>query len=54
MVCKNFLATTTAAQDMASYLTGIYITRPDVKELYLPGFWDWAQEVIFKLFDFVH
>jgi hypothetical protein len=44
-VCKKYLAGTTKAQDMAFYVSAIYLTRPDVKDSYLPGFINWAHEV---------
>lgn len=44
-VCKKFLSTTTTAQDMASYLASVYITRPDVRDSQLPQFLDWIQQV---------
>jgi hypothetical protein len=36
---------------MAFYVSAIYLTRPDVKDSYLPGFIKWAHEVcvIFSL-----
>jgi hypothetical protein len=30
---------------MAFYVSAIYLTRPDVKDSYLPGFIKWAYEV---------
>lgn len=45
-VCKKFLSATTKAQDMAYYVTSIYLTRPDVKDSYLPEFIQWAHEVV--------
>ena len=50
-VCKKYLAGATKAQDMAFYVSAIYLTRPDVKDSYLPGFIKWAHEVcvIFSL-----
>ncbi|EFX63116.1 LOW QUALITY PROTEIN: hypothetical protein DAPPUDRAFT_269046 [Daphnia pulex] len=47
-VCKKYLAGTTKAQDMAFYVSAIYLTRPDVKDSYLPGFINWAHEVLTK------
>ncbi|EFX60879.1 hypothetical protein DAPPUDRAFT_275108, partial [Daphnia pulex] len=47
-VCKKYLAGTTKAQDIAFYVSEIYLTRPDVKDSYLPGFINWAHEVLTK------
>ncbi|EFX63073.1 hypothetical protein DAPPUDRAFT_335974, partial [Daphnia pulex] len=33
---------------MAFYVLAIYLTRPDVKDSYLPGFINWAHEVLSK------
>ncbi|EFX73827.1 hypothetical protein DAPPUDRAFT_109456 [Daphnia pulex] len=33
---------------MAFYVLAIYLTRPDVKDSYLPGFINWAHEVLTK------
>ncbi|EFX72682.1 hypothetical protein DAPPUDRAFT_254224 [Daphnia pulex] len=44
----KYLAGTTKAQDMAFYVLAIYLTRPDVKDSYLPGFINWAHEVLTK------
>ncbi|EFX64440.1 hypothetical protein DAPPUDRAFT_118182 [Daphnia pulex] len=33
---------------MAFYVLPIYLTRPDVKDSYLPGFINWAYEVLTK------
>lgn len=45
-VCKKYLAASTAAQDMAVYLTGVYITRPDVRDIHLTNFIQWILEVL--------
>ncbi|EFX77248.1 hypothetical protein DAPPUDRAFT_106183 [Daphnia pulex] len=45
---EKYLAGTTKAQDMAFYVLAIYLTRPDVKDSYLPGFINWAHEVLSK------
>ncbi|EFX79711.1 hypothetical protein DAPPUDRAFT_104147 [Daphnia pulex] len=42
---EKYLAGTTKAQEMAFYVLAIYLTRPDVKDSYLPGFINWAHEV---------
>jgi hypothetical protein len=44
-VCKKYLAGTTKTQDMAFYVSEIYLTRPDVKDSYLLGFINWVHEV---------
>lgn len=44
-MCKKFLSAATKAQDMAYYVSSIYLTRPDVKDAYLPEFILWAHEV---------
>ena len=44
-MCKKYLAGATNAQDLAFYVSAIYLTRPDVKDSYLPGFINWAHEV---------
>lgn len=48
-MCKSYLAVTSKAQDMACYVTAIYITRPDVLENYLHSFVDWIREVCFTV-----
>lgn len=47
-VCKKYVAEATKAQDMAFYVSAIYLTRPDVKEAFLPGYIQWAHEVLLK------
>ena len=51
-VFKKYLSGATKAQDMAFYVSAIYLTRPDVKDIYLPGFIQWVCEVIISLFSF--
>ncbi|EFX63654.1 hypothetical protein DAPPUDRAFT_119008 [Daphnia pulex] len=52
-VCKKYLAGTTKAQDMAFYVSAIYLTRPDVKDSYLPGFINWAHERLSSVLPFM-
>jgi len=45
-VCKNYIKAPTVAQNTASYLSALYITRPDVKDTYLPLYFEWIKEVL--------
>ena len=51
-VCKNYIKAPTVAQNTASYLSALYITRPDVKDTYLPLYFEWIKEVCSFFFFF--